>query len=190
MKHSRKMVLVDYDKYIQNQNQRSELNLKPKPLLNLDHEIYNILQRNDLSDYEKQKLYTSKLNKFLFFANGESNEEPTNIAKQTIKKEEEEIVERTPNFMVKKNPEPSSDSDADSSIPEEEFITPRNSPLSKKPKKKKTPPRTPKSEPKTGRRKIQFARLSPITTRYRIKNQTGGWINFSSLLKLKKNIKK
>jgi hypothetical protein len=111
MKNSRKMVLVDYEKYMQNQNPRHELNVKPKPLLNLDQQIYNILQRDDLSDYEKQKLYTSKLNKYLFFVNHKLSNTSSNESKKLVPKEE---VQEKPKFVFKRKREHINDSENES----------------------------------------------------------------------------
>jgi hypothetical protein len=114
MKHARKFVLVDYEKYIQNQDQVHELNVNPKPLHNLNSEIRNILQRDDLSDYEKQKLYTSKLRKYLFFVNQKQKLNQTALnhdADFSIKKEEDE---EKPKFTIKKRKLEFSDSESES----------------------------------------------------------------------------
>jgi hypothetical protein len=72
MKHVRKLVLVDYDKYILNQP-KEELNIEPKPIRRLDEEMYNTLNRSDLSEYEKNALFTEKLKKFLHFVEQSKN---------------------------------------------------------------------------------------------------------------------
>lgn len=91
MKHARKMILVDYDQYMSNQS-KSDLNIDPKPLRVLDEEMFNTLNRGDISTYEKNELFKSKLNKYLFFIeqskknqNFKKSEQPSH---QEVKKEE------------------------------------------------------------------------------------------------------
>jgi hypothetical protein len=66
MKAARKMVLVDYDKYMKLEKPAHELDTAPKPLYGLQNDINNILHEDKTSDYDKQNQYLKQLNRFLF----------------------------------------------------------------------------------------------------------------------------
>jgi hypothetical protein len=65
MKETRKMVLVDFDKYKKFEKPEHELDTAPKPLYGLHNDMNSILNDEKLSDYEKQNLYLQQLNRFL-----------------------------------------------------------------------------------------------------------------------------
>jgi hypothetical protein len=67
MKFTRKMVLVDYEKYINLKSQPDhEIDTSSKPLYGLNNQMSEILSDSTLSDYEKYNKYLEKLNRFLF----------------------------------------------------------------------------------------------------------------------------
>jgi hypothetical protein len=213
MKQTRKMVLVDYDKYNQNYNRSREINVNPKPLFNLDKSMYEILQRNDLSDYEKHKLYAGKLSKYLFFINQQAK-------RRDVRKNETITPKPEPKLVSK--PEPKSESERNDSNNEffddgktsnEEFydfsqseednpfitMKPRpyhrnetisnfssefSSPSNTKQNKMSTPKQNRKNK-----KKKSFAREgSPMNLRSsHPKNQLGGWFTFNDMIRNKFN---
>jgi hypothetical protein len=67
MKHSKKMVLVDYDQYnVQTVDQFINTD-KSKYTRDLDTQISKILQNDELGDHDKCKLYMETLRKYLHF---------------------------------------------------------------------------------------------------------------------------
>jgi hypothetical protein len=203
MKHARKMVLVDYDRYNNNINQRKEISVKPKPLFNLDKSMYEILQNSDLSDYEKHKLYTSKLNKYLFFINQQTKEnvkkEPLfDIIKPQPKPEPETKPEPKPEFNESDN-----DTFSDKNTSNEEFFDLSHSEEENDPKwqndtlKKLTSQfdspstSTPYTTPSSKKKKRKYMRKkavprdgSPVKLRSsHPKNQLGGWFSFNDIIK-------
>jgi hypothetical protein len=214
MSNVRKMVLIDYAKYNQIQNQPRDLNVNPKPLINLDREIYDILQRNDLSDYEKQKLYSSKLNKYLFFVNQKVNKAtPEYRIGVPIKQERLKLEKGNPTIHNRKRKrDPSfSESEFDSDTEKEENIPIPDLDLSGIPIRNtasfyKARTSSPKifgreySEESSAssqdektltpkkyvrKKKNTNSRKSPVQLRSSRKDQIGGWISFRNMIKMK-----
>jgi hypothetical protein len=212
MKYTRKMVLVDYDKYNNNNiNQKKEINVKPKPLFNLDKSMHEILQRNDLSDYEKHKLYFSKLNKFLFFIKQKSKAHVKDEPMFDIKKPKTEARPKSePESQHESQPDSDTDSFHDEKTSNDEFFdisqSEEDAPfvtLKPRPRQKNQTlsnfslelnnPSTSKenttSTPKRKKRKYMKKKTvpregSPINLRSsRFKNQLGGWFTFNDMLK-------
>lgn len=66
------MILVDYphsetSKLIERGEIQDENIVKPKPISNLKSEIHNLLNREDINDHEKSKLYNNSLSRYLHF---------------------------------------------------------------------------------------------------------------------------
>lgn len=95
MKFTRKMVLVDFDKYMKlNEKPEKELDTSAKPLYGLNSEMSEILNDNKLSDYEKHSKYLKKLNKFLFLNQRNQNNNNNNTHMNSI-----EIIKQEPGLL-------------------------------------------------------------------------------------------
>jgi hypothetical protein len=184
MKFARKMVLVDYEKYNKTTNLRNEINVSPKPLFDLDKEMYEILQKNDLSDHDKHKLYISKLNKYLFFVN------------QQTKRHDAGKNEPLIDILKPKPSEPDNDIFSDKNTSNDEFFDisqseeeTRRKSLNKTFKKKVTSEFCSQSTPKKKKTKYMRKKTipregSPVKLRSsQPKKQLGGWFTFQDMIK-------
>jgi hypothetical protein len=100
MKSARKMVLVDYDKYMKLEKPLHELDTAPKPLHGLQNDIHNILHSDKTTDYDKQNQYLRQLNRFLYMnQHGRKKREDDLINDDEIKKIKNEILA---NSQIKK----------------------------------------------------------------------------------------
>jgi hypothetical protein len=196
MKHARKMILVDYEKYMQNEP-KVDINVKPKNLFNLDKQMNEILNLNGISDREKHQMYLQKLNKFLHFVNKEKTQK--NIAS-------------TPEFIKKETVNDKVESDSDSfsenlSLNDENFFEVDSTFEQKTPKNKTSTPKnliikqndntaegSISTPSKTNKRKYNKKGTpallrSPVTLRSKSnnKNQIGGWISFNKINLLCRN---
>jgi hypothetical protein len=186
MKHTRKMVLVDYEKYIRNEP-KAEMNVMPKPIFNLDKEMNDILNINGLSDREKHYLYLQKLNRFLHFVNEQKKKNvrilPV-IKEEKIKEEEEEEEEEA---------EADSSHADNTSMNSENFFDPDTTFMygNKSPQKTSTPEKQ-NAEGSANKRKKEKKTIgsllarSPFNLRSKSnksknKSQIGGWIGFNKI---------
>lgn len=92
MKYAKKMMLVDIP-HEQNQNTHTSLSdqsnfiqnyLSSKTAFNIDQELRNILNRVDLSDHEKWKLYNQSFQRFLFLLEEERRKKNHSFMFQNI----------------------------------------------------------------------------------------------------------
>jgi hypothetical protein len=96
MKFTRKMVLVDYEKYMESKKNTQEIDTSPKPLYDLSKEMQEILEKKNLSDYTKHNKYSEKLNKYLFLAKNETNRK----ANDKVFKEEKEDLDEAKKIKI------------------------------------------------------------------------------------------
>lgn len=77
MKHAKKMILVEApSENLMLTKNFAENYIKPSTAFNLDQELKSVLNRSDLKDHEKWKLYNQSLHRFLFHLNEERNRNP------------------------------------------------------------------------------------------------------------------
>ena len=78
MKHARRMIMVPEDVYARFE-QKQKLQASPivRNMINTDTEMSNILQRTDLNDAEKQKLYSTNLERYLNLKQQKDNQIPS-----------------------------------------------------------------------------------------------------------------
>jgi hypothetical protein len=205
------MVLVDYDKYNQNYNRSRELNVKPKPLFNLDESMYKILQRNDLSDYEKHKLYAAKLNKYLFFINQQVKTHDVRKNETISPKPEPKLVSKPERKFKSERNDSNNEFFDDEKTSNEEFydisqseednpfitmkphsshqnqtISNFSSEFGSPSKSKQNKTSTPKQKRKNKKKKSFAREGSPMNLRSnRPKNQLGGWFTFNDMIRNK-----
>ena len=66
MKHAKRMILVPEDMYARfEQKQKIESLPLVKNMMNSDREMSDVLQRTDIPDSEKQKLYNANLERYM-----------------------------------------------------------------------------------------------------------------------------
>jgi hypothetical protein len=100
MKEARKMVLVDYDKYMKILKPEHELDTSPKPLYGLHNDMNDILQDGRTTDYDKQNKYLRQLNRFLLMNQVDRKKRENDLVNEDeIKKIKNEILA---NSQIKK----------------------------------------------------------------------------------------
>lgn len=67
MKHSKKMVLVDIEEYNNQLKLANTPDIRSAYTKEIDMKIYEILQNEELNDYDKCKMYLETLRKYLHF---------------------------------------------------------------------------------------------------------------------------
>ena len=78
MKHAKRMVLVPEDVFARfEQKQKIESSPLVRNMINADQEMTNVLQKTDMSDSEKQKLYYTNLERYMNLQQRKDNEIPT-----------------------------------------------------------------------------------------------------------------
>jgi hypothetical protein len=106
MKHTRKMVLIDYDRHMNAYKPEHELDTAPQPLHTLQHGMHNVLNDTELPDYEKQNRYLRELNRFLFLNKLKRIERESDaINELEMSKIKEKLFESTPAKKEKKEHE-------------------------------------------------------------------------------------
>jgi hypothetical protein len=105
MKFTRKMILVDYDKYMTSNQPKQELDVTAKPLFSLNKEMVEILNKNNVSDSIKYKKYLKKLNRYLFLAKNKPISEKIKAEREKVIKKLKEI-KKEPKIESKNETEP------------------------------------------------------------------------------------
>ena len=110
MKHSKRMILVPEDVYARfEQKQKIESSPLVKNMMNSDREMSDVLQRTDIPDSEKQKLYNANLERYMSLqqqkdsqipkvrlATSEKSEDENNSTQETIPLPDFAIVDSMP----------------------------------------------------------------------------------------------
>ena len=113
MKHAKRMILVPEDVYARfEQKQNIESSPMVRNMMNADREMTNVLQRTDVSDSEKEKLYHTNLERYMNLQQQKDNQIPTvqlavknnegnKIEKpqETVNRSDSVVVENTPKSM-------------------------------------------------------------------------------------------
>ena len=78
MKHAKRMILVPEDVFAKfEQKQKIESSPLVRNMINADREMANVLQKTDMSDSEKQKLYYANLERYMNLQQQKDNQIPT-----------------------------------------------------------------------------------------------------------------